>query len=217
MKNSSNHQTDNASDMMDNALKGAIAGAIGVWTMDRLDWFLYNRQGDKSRRLIEEIRPESLDPAHVAANRVAHMVGKELYPSQPHPAGIAIHYELGVGPGAIYGALRERLPVSSPAQDSLYGLGLGLSLFVVQDEGLNQVMGLSAKQKDYPWQAHARGLIAHLTYGLVTNMVLNLLNAPRPVPRQPSQIAEHNSPQDDDSYMTMVPTSKSVETGSTLY
>jgi hypothetical protein len=56
-------------------------------------------------------------------------------------------------------------------------------LFLAQDEALNQVMGLSARQKDYPWQAHARGLVAHLTLGLVTNTVLNLLNAPRPRPR----------------------------------
>lgn len=217
MQNSSNHQMNNASDMMSNALKGAIAGAVGVWAMDRLDWFLYNRQDAESRRLIEEVRPGGLDPAHVAANRAAHMVGKELHPAQPHPAGIAIHYALGIGPGAIYGALRERLPVSSPSQDYLYGLGLGLGLFVVQDEGLNQAMGLSGKQKDYPWQSHARGLIAHLTFGLVANAVLNLLDAPRPAPRQPSQFDEHNSPQDDNSYMPMAVTGRTVETRSTVH
>jgi hypothetical protein len=57
---------------------------------------------------------------------------------------------------------------------------MGLGLFLIQDEGLNQAMGISAKQKDYPWQAHARGLVAHLALGLVTDAVLNLLDAPRP-------------------------------------
>jgi hypothetical protein len=186
MQRTDNQQLDNAN-TMNNALKGAIAGAIGVWVMDRLDWFAFDHEDAQARRRTEEVRPAGLDPAHVAASKAANMMGTELHPAQPHPAGVAIHYALGIGPGAIYGALRNRLPVKSQSQDFLYGIGLGLGLFLVQDEGLNQFMGLSGKQKDYPWQAHARGLAAHLTLGLVANAVLNLLNAPRPVPRQAAQ------------------------------
>jgi hypothetical protein len=50
----------------------------------------------------------------------------------------------------------------------------------VQDEGLNAASGLAADPRKYPWQAHARGLAAHLVFGVVTNAVLNLLKAPRP-------------------------------------
>ena len=32
------------------AVKGAIAGAIGVWALDRLDWFLYNRMSQSDPR-----------------------------------------------------------------------------------------------------------------------------------------------------------------------
>lgn len=174
-------------DMLGNVFKGAIAGALGVWAMDRLDWFLFERQPVQVRQRIQEVRPEGLDPAHVAAGKVARLLGKELHPAQPHPAGIAIHYALGIGPGAIYGALRERLPAGRSNQDFLYGAGMGLGLFLIQDEALNQAMGLSGKQKDYPWQAHARGLAAHLLLGLVTNTVLNLLAAPRPMPRRTQQ------------------------------
>ena len=173
-----------------NGLKGALAGAIGVWAMDRLDWFNFTHEDSQARQRTEAVRPDGLDPAHVAAKRAAIAMGAGLHPAQPHAAGIAIHYALGIGPAAIYGALRDRLPVNSPNQDYLYGMGLGLALFLVQDEGLNQAMGLSGKQKDYPWQAHARGLASHLTLGLVTNLVLNLLNAPRPVPPQGMQAAE---------------------------
>jgi hypothetical protein len=174
----------NSNNILNNALKGAVAGAIAVWAMDRLDWFIFEHEDPQARHRTESVRPDGLDPAHVVASRAAHAIGTELHPSQPHPAGIATHYALGIGPAAIYGALRERLLVTSQNQDFLYGLGLGLGLFLVQDEGLNQVMGLSGKQKDYPWQAHARGLAAHLTFGLVTNLALNLLKAPRPLPRQ---------------------------------
>ena len=164
-------------------MKGAIAGAVGVWVMDRLDWFMFENVDPAARRRTEQVRPGGLDPAHVAAHKLASALGTELSPEQAEPAGMAIHYAMRIGPGAIYGAFREHLPVTRSGQDALYGMGVGLGLFLVQDEALNQATGLSARQKDYPWQAHARGLLAHLTLGLVTNAVLNLLNAPRPRPR----------------------------------
>lgn len=171
------------SEMMTNAVKGALAGAFAVWAMDKLDWFIFNHEDPAARRRTEHVRPGGLDPAHVVANRVANTFGTELTPKQPHPAGIAIHYGLGIGPAAIYGAFRDRLPVSQPGQDHLYGLGLGLGLFAIQDEGLNRAMGLSADPRRYPWQAHFRGFVAHVAYGVVTNIMLNLLKAPRPRPK----------------------------------
>jgi hypothetical protein len=202
-------QEINNGNMLNNALKGAVAGAIAVWAMDRLDWFNFEHEDQQARHRTEAVRPDGLDPAHVAAGRAAHALGGELHPAQPHPAGVAVHYALGIGPGAIYGALRERLPVSSKNQDFLYGLGLGLGLFLVQDEGLNQAMGLSGKQKDYPWQAHARGLAAHLVLGLATNLVLNLLKAPRPLPRQSA--SHHPAVPQDRDFMPMASSGRAGE------
>ena len=182
------HHRSIRQDLLGNALKGAVAGAVGVWAMDRLDWFLFRRQAPQVRRQIDQARPQGMDPAHVAAGKAARLLGAQLQPPQPHAAGIAIHYALGIGPGALYGALRERLPAGRAGQDFLYAAGLGAGLFLLQDEGLNQAMGLSGRQKDYPWQAHARGLAAHLLLGLVTNTVLNLLQAPRPAGWQMRQI-----------------------------
>lgn len=68
--------------------------------------------------------------------------------------------------------------MSAQGQDFLYGMGMGLGLFLVQDEGLNQLMGLSGKQKDYPWQARARGMAAHLVLVLTISTALNLMRAP---------------------------------------
>jgi hypothetical protein len=56
--------------------------------------------------------------------------------------------------------------------------------FIAQDEVLNQATALSAKQRDNPRQAHAHGFVASLTLGLIINTVLNLLQAPPPMPRQ---------------------------------
>jgi hypothetical protein len=153
------------------ALQGAVAGAIGVWFLDQVDWYMYNHEDPQARRRTQQVRPGGLDPAHVLANKVAGALGTKLSPPQPHPAGIAIHYSLGIGPGALYGALQDRAPVLGVGRGALYGLGL----FLLQDELANAATGLSARPGQYPWQAHARGLVAHLVYGVVTDSVLRLL------------------------------------------
>ncbi|GGC66248.1 hypothetical protein GCM10011504_50260 [Siccirubricoccus deserti] len=157
-------------------LLGAVAGAVGVWVMDRVDWFMFRHEDPEARWRTQAVRPGEMDPAHVMANKAAEAaIGAELSPPQPHPAGVAVHYAIGIGPGALYGALRERAPVVGTGRGLLYGL----SLFLVHDELLNAATGLSADPRRYPWQAHARGLVAHLVYGAVTDAVLDLLHQGR--------------------------------------
>ena len=154
-------------------LLGAAAGAVGVWVMDRVDWFNYRHEDPEARRRTRRVRPGGEDPAHVMARMAERGAGAEPSPSQHHAAGTAIHYAIGVGPGALYGALRDRVPAVGAARGALYGLGL----FLVQDEVVNAATGLSADPREYPWQAHGRGLVAHLVYGVVTDTVLSVFQA----------------------------------------
>ncbi len=111
-------------------------------------------------------------PTHVVAGKVAWAFGTTLSPSQPHPAGIAVHYALGVVPGALYGPLRRRVNGVGAGRGLLYGL----SLFLVNDELLNPLIGLASRPATYPWQAHARGLVAHLVLGATTDPTLDALD-----------------------------------------
>lgn len=181
----------NGGDLLADAIKGALAGAIGVWVMDRVDWSMYDHEDPEARRRTQEARPGGRDPAHVVAGMAAAAIGVELSPPQPHPAGVAVHYGLGIGPGALYGALRDRVPGVGAGRGLLYGLGL----FLVQDEAINAAAGFAADPRKYPRQAHARGLVAHLVYGVVTDTVLSVLKEPgrfirrsRPAP-PPRQLA----------------------------
>lgn len=158
--------------MLSDALKGAVAGAIAVWVMDRFDWFDYLHEHPETRERTQQVRPGGMDPAHATANKVAEATGRELTPTAPHPAGQLVHYSLGVGPGALYGALRNRYTVLKTGRGTLYGLGL----FLGQDEALNSLTGLAAKPQDYPWQDHARGLKQHLIYGLVMDAALRVFD-----------------------------------------
>lgn len=152
-------------------LKGALAGAVGTWALDRVTWFLWHREDPRALARERVARPGGLDPAHVLANRMGRAFGTQLRPAQPHPAGIATHFAIGIAPAAIYGLLRSRARVPAGA-----GLLLGLGLFLLQDELGNHLMGLSGSPRDYPWQAHARGLAGHLAYGAATDAALGLLD-----------------------------------------
>lgn len=166
------HQPNTDGDVLTDMVKGAIAGAVGVWALDKVAWYMWNRENPEALQQEREARPGGLDPAHVMANRAAEALGKELTPRQPHPAGIAVHYGLGIMPGAAYGALRKRVGGVGAAGGLLYGL----SLFLLQDEGLNPILGTSGKPTDYPWQAHMRGLVGHLVLGVATHTTLELLD-----------------------------------------
>ena len=165
-------RNDKSGSTLSGLLLGAAAGAIGVWVLDRVDWALYRSEDEATRRRTQEVRPDGLDPAHVVANKIAHAFGIPLNPPQPHPAGMAVHYAIGIAPAAAYGAFRDRLPELGGARGALFGLGL----FLMQDEGLNSLLGLSARQRDYPWEDHARGLAAHLAYGMVVDAVLGAVS-----------------------------------------
>lgn len=154
------------------ALKGAVAGAAGVWVMDQVGWWMWDREDPRALRQEERARVGGMDPAHVIANRVAGAMGTRLVPRQPHPAGIAVHYAIGVMPAMIYAPLRRQIPGLGGARGLLYGL----ALFLAVDEALTPVLGVAGGPSEYPWQAHARGLATHLILGAVTDGVLDLLD-----------------------------------------
>ena len=154
-------------------VKGAMAGAVGVWVMDRVDWYMVEHGNREAWRRTQAVRPHGQDPAHNIVNMAAEVIGAKPI-QQPHPAGIAMHYAVGMAPAAAYSATRKHLPGGVVAR----GIALGLGLFLVEDEIINPLTGASAPANKYPWQAHARGLVAHLVLGVVTEAVLQVLDRP---------------------------------------
>ncbi len=146
-----------------------MAGAVGVIALDWITWFMWDREDPVALARERAARPAGLDPAHVMANQAAELTtGHALTPRQPNPAGLVAHYALGVMPGAVYGALRPRVEKVGAGR----GLLLGTALFLMQDEIANTLMGTAGRPTEYPWQAHARGLIAHLVLGAVTDRLI---------------------------------------------
>ena len=166
------HAASQDDDLPLDLLKGAVAGAVAVWAMDRLGWALWNREDPAALARERAARVEGMDPAHVLANRVADAVGRPLQPRQPHPAGIAVHYGIGMAPAMAYAALRRQTPALRTGRGLAYGLGM----FLLVDEGVVPALGLASGPAAYPWQAHARGLVTHLLLGVATDVTLDVLD-----------------------------------------
>lgn len=155
------------------AVEGAIAGAVGTVVMDKVSTYLYDLEDPATVKQEEAARVEGKDPASVAAGRLADAIGAEPGEDGVATAASAIHYALGVVPGVIYGAARPHLGGSGITRGLLYGL----ALFLVNDEALGPALGLAAPPQAYPWQAHARGLAAHLALGVTTEALMTALDA----------------------------------------
>lgn len=154
------------------AVMGAAAGAVGTWALDRADWLMWKNEDQDARLQTNAVRPFGEPPAHVLATKAEQLFGLNPTPEQHEIAGALVHHGIGIGPAIVYSIVRDKLPGEGPARGLLYGL----ALFLLQDEGVNAATRLGAKPQKYPWQAHARGLVSHLVYGVATEMMLNLMD-----------------------------------------
>ncbi len=138
-------------------LKGAIAGAAATWVMDVLTSALYDREDPEARRREDAARGGN--PAYgAAAEKVAAAAGVSLTETELAAYGSGIHWLLGIGAGAAYGVLRGRVKRFGFA----HGLGFGSAFWLLIDETLNPLLGLTPGPAAFPWQAHGRGLAGHL-------------------------------------------------------
>ncbi|CAA9519127.1 MAG: hypothetical protein AVDCRST_MAG91-2092 [uncultured Sphingomonadaceae bacterium] len=154
-------------------LMGAAAGAVGVWALDRIDWFMWNREPQETRDRTVAARPGGEPPAQALVSKVEGATGRHLDDDRHELVSDVVHYAIGIGPAIGYALLRDKLPGRGLARGAAYGA----ALFVAQDELLNTVTGLGGKPTDYPWTAHARGIVAHTVYGVATELTLNLFEA----------------------------------------
>jgi Protein of unknown function (DUF1440) len=146
---------------------GAIAGAIGTWAMNQATTVLYEHEDTAARQREDGARGGST-AYEVAAEKAAELAGAAISADQRKHYGQEIHWALGIGAGAAYGALRPRVGMASAAG----GLLFGAAFWLLMDETATPALGLTPGPQAFPWQTHARGLAGHLVYGGVANTTL---------------------------------------------
>ena len=111
---------------------------------------------------------EDQDDATVkTANVISESVFRHrLKESEKKPAGAAVHYAFGTATGGLYGAAAE----IAPEVTSGFGLPFGLAFWLVADEGVVPLLGLSKGPTEYPVSTHAYALASHLVYGLTAEV-----------------------------------------------
>ena len=150
-------------DMMD----GAIAGAVATWLMGKATTALYEHEDSAARQREDDAR-NGKTAYDVAAEKAAGLIGTELSDDERKRYGMAIHWALGVGAGALYGLLRPRSESASLAGGMLFGT----AFWLIMDETVTPALGLTKGPAAFPWQTHARGLAGHLVFGTVANSTL---------------------------------------------
>jgi hypothetical protein len=152
-------------------IKGALAGAVATWAMGKVTTWLYDSESDAVRQREDAARTGK-SAYVVAAQKAADFAGVALTDDEQQRAGIGIHWALGISAGAVYGALRSRFPATA----AMNGLPFGAGMFLLLDELMNPVLGLTPGPAAFPWQTHARGLGGHLAFGLISEAVLEGLD-----------------------------------------
>jgi hypothetical protein len=77
-------------------VKGAVAGGVGVWLMDRFTWFWYSNE-DTHTLVQERIAQKGGRYAPNAAGKhLTDTLGINLTQKQQYVAGRSIHYLMGI-------------------------------------------------------------------------------------------------------------------------
>ncbi len=98
------------------------------------------------------------------------VLGHKLKPDEKHFAGTVAHYAMDATAGVIYGTIAKVMP----GQDAGTGLPFGAAVWLVADEGIVPVTGLSKSAAEYLPSIHAYTaytIASHFVYGLATEVV----------------------------------------------
>jgi putative membrane protein len=162
---------------------GLIGGLVASWTMNQFQaaWSkaaegfekphgaqsMQRSEGPKPGQTSEENKDNQDDVTIKAAKAISEGIfGHELKETEKQAAGAAVHYAFGTATGGLYGAVAELAPEVTVGA----GLPFGLAFWLVADETVVPLLGLSKGPTEYPVSTHIYALASHLVYGLTAEV-----------------------------------------------
>ncbi len=152
-------------------IKGGIAGVVGTWVMGQVTTYMWEHEDPAARERYQEVTGGKYVPDRTA-EKIGKILGVDLSEEQHRMLAEASHWGLGAGVSAAYALLRRRYESADWGQ----GLWFGLLFWAIVDEGMTPLFGLAEMPQVYPWQAHARGFVGHLVFGVVADTVLDVFD-----------------------------------------
>ena len=159
------------SGLVRDAVRGAIAGAAATWLMDVVTTRLYEGQASSVTEREQAAQPNGKGSVANMVDRFEDATGISISARSRPIVENAVHYLLGVAPGAVYGVVRRRLPAARLWDGAAYGL----VIFALNDEYLNTRLGFAGPYSAYPIETHLRGLAGHAALGMGTETGIRLL------------------------------------------
>jgi hypothetical protein len=160
-----------------NLVKGTVAGLIGglvaSWTMNQFQaaWSKA-AEGFEKPHGAQSMQPsQGGEPAESTENKEEQddatvKIAKAVSEGEEKPAGAAVHYAFGSATGLLYGAAAE----IAPQVTSGLGLPFGVAFWMVADEAVVPLLGLSKGSTEYPLSTHVYALTSHMVYGLTAEV-----------------------------------------------
>jgi hypothetical protein len=142
---------------------GALAGYAASRTMDAATGLFHRRQSEASKAREEELAPGGT--LVQLGRQLGGAAGRDLGDEEAGRLGLAVHRTFGVGYGVTAAALVRR-----GVHPLLAGPAVGAAAFLLVDEGTSLPSATA-----YPVVSHVRGVVRHATLGLVTGVLLALV------------------------------------------
>ncbi len=160
-----------AGSIIKDALFGFVAGAVATFVMDKVSGYLYELEDKATRKYEERLRGNEYPPEVLAEKISEAVAGVELDKKTKQKYGNVVHWGYGIMWGGLFGALRDRAPLVGTAN----GVGFGTGLWLIDDEVMMPLIGLSPPSTKFPWQNHARAAVNHVAYGATLGLTHGLL------------------------------------------
>jgi hypothetical protein len=156
--------------VMRDAIRGGIAGGVATAVMDLVTTGFMQGQSEEELAREEAARPNGKPALENLVDDLGWRRGRG-FGRRRSIVSSGIHFGLGVVPGALYGVLRDRVPLVGSMRGLVYGAGL----WALNDEYLNTRLGYAGPYEAYPAKTHLRGLVGHLALGGATDTVIDAL------------------------------------------
>lgn len=152
--------------------EGVLVGLCATQALDWLSIVLYENE-DRATRAQEDAARGGHHAYEVAVAKLASGFGVSLDEAGVRRWGWRFHKMFGVLGGLGYVAMRRRFPK--------IGIGMGLlfgaAFFLVGDELLVPLAGLTPGPRAFPWKVHARGAASHVAYGVAAEAAARAIEA----------------------------------------
>jgi putative membrane protein len=152
-------------------VRGLVVGLCATQALDWVSILLYEGES-RATRAAENRARGNRQAYEVAVDRMATRAGRTLTEAQIHRWGWRFHKTFGLLGGVAYLALRRAFPRLRWG----CGLAFGATFFLLVDEILTPLQGLSPGPRAFSWKVHARGAAAHVAYGVAAEATARLLD-----------------------------------------